>query len=99
MIPRSRAEPKSRLPSPPIVVVHRSDGSGTTFIWTLSFQGGPDWTFKVGADTAFEWPTGIGAKGDGGVANNVLQTSGALGYVEYAYAKDADDMTVLICRP
>jgi phosphate transport system substrate-binding protein len=83
-----KLNPKAKLPSQAIVVVHRSDGSGTTFIWTdyLS-KVSPDWASKVGASTAVEWPTGIGAKGNEGVANNVLQTSGALGYVEYAYAK------------
>jgi phosphate transport system substrate-binding protein len=76
------------LPSQAIVVVHRSDGSGTTFIWTdyLS-KVSPDWQSQVGASTAVEWPAGIGAKGNEGVANNVTQTAGAIGYVEYAYAK------------
>ncbi len=80
--------PKVKLPSQAIVVVHRSDGSGTTFIWTdyLS-KVSADWKSKVGASTAVEWPVGIGAKGNEGVANNVLQTKGSIGYVEYAYAK------------
>ena len=71
-----------------IVVVRRSDGSGTTFIWTdyLS-KVSADWKAKVGASSAVEWPVGIGAKGSEGVANNVMQTKGAIGYVEYAYAK------------
>src|ERR1700730_15810856 len=79
--------PKAKVPAQAIVVVHRSDGSGTTFIWTdyLS-KVSPDWKSKVGANTAVEWPAGIGAKGNEGVANNVLQTKGAIGYVEYAYA-------------
>jgi phosphate transport system substrate-binding protein len=77
-----------KLPSQPIVVVHRSDGSGTTFIWTdyLS-KVSAEWKSKVGANTAVEWPVGIGAKGNEGVANNVGQTKGSIGYVEYAYAK------------
>ena len=77
-----------KLPSQPIVVVHRSDGSGTTFLFTdyLS-KVNPDWKSKVGANTAVEWPVGIGAKGNEGVANNVGQTKGSIGYVEYAYAK------------
>src|SRR5215813_9644245 len=77
-----------KLPSQAIVVVHRSDGSGTTFLFTdyLS-KANPDWKSKVGASTAVEWPVGIGAKGNEGVANNVAQTKGAIGYVEYAYAK------------
>jgi phosphate transport system substrate-binding protein len=77
-----------KLPSQPIVVVHRSDGSGTTFLFTdyLS-KVNADWKSKVGANTAVEWPVGIGAKGNEGVANNVGQTKGSIGYVEYAYAK------------
>ena len=79
---------KSKLPSQAIVVVHRSDGSGTTFIFTdyLS-KVNADWKSKVGANTSVEWPAGIGAKGNEGVANNVTQTKGSIGYVEYAYAK------------
>jgi phosphate transport system substrate-binding protein len=77
-----------KLPDTAIAVVHRSDGSGTTFIWTdyLS-KVSPEWKDKVGSNTAVEWPVGIGAKGSEGVSNNVAQTVGALGYVEYAYAK------------
>src|SRR5262249_47796852 len=80
--------PKVKLPSLAIVVAHRSDGSGTSFLFTdyLSKES-EDWKSKVGASTAVEWPAGIGAKGNEGVANNVTQTRGAIGYVEYAYAK------------
>ena len=83
-----KLNPAAKLPVQAIVVVRRSDGSGTTFIWTdyLS-KVSPEWKTKVGASTAVEWPVGIGAKGNEGVANNVLQTKGALGYVEFAYAK------------
>jgi phosphate transport system substrate-binding protein len=83
-----KLNPDAKLPSQAIVVVHRSDGSGTTFIFTdyLS-KVSPEWKDKVGASTAVEWPTGIGAKGNEGVANNVSQTKGSIGYVEYAYAK------------
>lgn len=83
-----KLNPNAKLPSAAIVVVHRSDGSGTTFIWTdyLS-KVSADWKSKVGASTAVDWPAGIGAKGNEGVANNVLQTRGSIGYVEYAYAK------------
>ena len=83
-----KLNPDAKLPSQPIVVVRRSDGSGTTFIWTdyLS-KVSAEWKSKVGASTAVEWPVGIGAKGNEGVANNVQQTKGAIGYVEYAYAK------------
>jgi phosphate transport system substrate-binding protein len=84
----ARLNPGAKLPGQPIVVVHRSDGSGTTFLFTdyLS-KTSPDWKGKVGANTAVEWPVGIGAKGNEGVANNVAQTKGSIGYVEYAYAK------------
>jgi phosphate transport system substrate-binding protein len=80
--------PSAKLPAADIVVVHRSDGSGTTFIWTdyLS-KVSPDWKSKVGSSTAVEWPVGIGAKGNEGVANNVQRAKGSIGYVEYAYAK------------
>ena len=83
-----KLNPTAKLPSQAIVVVRRSDGSGTTFIWTdyLS-KVSPEWKTKVGASTAVEWPVGIGAKGNEGVANNVIQTKGAFGYVEFAYAK------------
>jgi phosphate transport system substrate-binding protein len=84
----AKLNPSAKLPSQAIVVVHRSDGSGTTFIWTdyLS-KVSADWKSKVGASTAVEWPVGIGAKGNEGVANNVSNTKGSIGYVEYAYAK------------
>jgi len=83
-----KLNPSAKLPAQPIVVVHRSDGSGTTFIWTdyLS-KVSPEWKSKVGVNTAVEWPVGLGAKGNEGVANNVAQTKGSIGYVEYAYAK------------
>jgi phosphate transport system substrate-binding protein len=91
----AKLNPSAKLPSQPIVVVHRSDGSGTTFIWTdyLS-KVSPTWKDKVGASTAVEWPVGIGAKGNEGVANNVANTKGAIGYVEYAYAKQNKMTTV-----
>ena len=69
-------------------MVHRSDGSGTTFQFaTYLSRVSADWKNNVGADTAIDWPTGIGAKGNEGVAGNVAQISGSIGYVEYAYAK------------
>ncbi len=84
----AKLNPGVKLPSDAIVIVHRADGSGTTFIFTdyLS-KVSDDWKTKVGANTAVEWPAGVGAKGNEGVANNVTQTKGAIGYVEYAYAK------------
>jgi phosphate transport system substrate-binding protein len=76
-----------KLPSQAIALVHRSDGSGTTFNFTYYLSDvSPDWKSKVGTNTAVQWPAGIGAKGNEGVANNVAQTKGSIGYVEYAYA-------------
>ncbi|MGJ0391347.1 MAG: phosphate ABC transporter substrate-binding protein PstS [Methylocystis sp.] len=83
-----KLNPKAKLAATPIVVVHRSDGSGTTFNFTNYLSKvSEDWKSKVGENTAVEWPAGIGAKGNEGVANNVANTKGAIGYVEYAYAK------------
>lgn len=83
-----KLNPNVKLPSTAIAVVHRSDGSGTTFNFTdyLS-KVSPAWKDKVGSATAVEWPVGIGAKGNEGVANNVANTRNSIGYVEYAYAK------------
>jgi phosphate transport system substrate-binding protein len=79
--------PGVKLPDQEIIVVHRSDGSGTTYIWTdyLS-KVSPEWKQKVGTNTSVNWPTGIGGKGNEGVAGQIKQTSGALGYVELIYA-------------
>jgi phosphate transport system substrate-binding protein len=80
--------PGVNLPGQTITVVHRSDGSGTTFIFSTYLSDvSPEWKKNVGAATSVDWPTGIGAKGNEGVAGNVAQTSGSIGYVEYAYAK------------
>ena len=80
--------PSLTLPTAPVVIAHRSDGSGTTFNFT-DYLGkeSPDWKDQIGSDTAVEWPVGVGAKGSEGVANTVKQTAGSIGYVEYAYAK------------
>src|SRR5580692_5479604 len=84
----AKLNPGLKLPDLGIAVVHRSDGSGTTFIFTNYLSKvSPEWKDKVGENTAVEWPVGIGAKGSEGVANNTANTVGALGYVEYAYAK------------
>jgi phosphate transport system substrate-binding protein len=83
-----KLNPDLKLPDHAIAVIHRSDGSGTTFNFsTYLADVNADWKDKVGVATALEWPVGLGAKGNEGVANNVAQTSGAIGYVEYAYAK------------
>lgn len=80
--------PGLKLPNDPITVVRRSDGSGTSFIWTdyLS-KVNPEWKTKVGASTAVAWPEGVGGKGNEGVAAYVQRIKGSIGYVEYAYAK------------
>src|SRR6185369_16240629 len=71
-----------------IAVVHRSDGSGTTFIFAdYLAKVNPEWKDKVGVNTSLEWPAGLGGKGNEGVAATVTRTAGAIGYVEYAYAK------------
>jgi len=79
--------PGVKLPDNDVVVVHRSDGSGTTFIFTdyLS-KVSPEWKQKVGNNTSVKWPTGIGAKGNEGVSGQVKQVPGAIGYVELIYA-------------
>jgi phosphate transport system substrate-binding protein len=79
--------PGVSLPDQEIVVVHRSDGSGTTYIWTdyLS-KVSPEWKQKVGTNTSVNWPVGLGGKGNEGVAGQIKQTPGALGYVELIYA-------------
>ena len=83
-----KLNPNAKLPDQAIALVHRSDGSGTTFIFTNYLSKvSADWKSKVGSNTSVEWPAGIGAKGNEGVANNVGNTKGALGYVETAYAK------------
>jgi phosphate transport system substrate-binding protein len=76
-----------KLPAADIVVVHRSDGSGTTFIWTdFLSKTSPDWKGKVGSGTSVNWPVGLGAKGNEGVAGLVKQTPNSVGYVELIYA-------------
>ncbi|MBP0592571.1 phosphate ABC transporter substrate-binding protein PstS [Paraburkholderia sp. LEh10] len=80
--------PGVKLPDTDIAVVRRADGSGTSFIWThyLS-QVNPEWKSKVGEGTTVNWPTGTGGKGNDGVAAFVQRLPGAIGYVEWAYAK------------
>ncbi len=82
------ANPGVKLPALPITVVHRSDGSGTSFLFTTYLAGkSPAWSSAVGASDSVAWPTGMGGKGNDGVAAFVKQTPGSIGYVEYAYAK------------
>ena len=79
--------PKLKLPSTAIMVVHRADGSGTTFNFA-NYLGktNPEWAKTIGADTSIDWPAGVGGKGNDGVSSQVRQSVGAIGYVEYAYA-------------
>ena len=83
-----KLNPGAKLPSQPIVVVRRSDGSGTTFVFTdYLAKMSQEWRSRIGSITSVEWPVGIGARGNEGVVGTVARTKGAIGYVEYAYAK------------
>jgi phosphate transport system substrate-binding protein len=89
-----KLNPNAKLPNQAIAIVHRSDGSGTTYNFAYYLaEVSPDWKSKVGVNTSVQWPAGIGAKGNEGVANNVGTTKGSIGYVEYAYAKQ-NNLTV-----
>lgn len=82
--------PDLALPEAPIVVVHRSDGSGTTFNFASFLAGrSPRWAAEVGRDLVLRWPTGVGAEGNGGVAETVRRTPNAIGYVDFAQARRA----------
>ncbi len=82
-----KLNPGVNLPNENIVVVHRSDSSGTSAIFTTYLSSvSPEWKSKVGASTTPNWPTGVGAKGNDGVAGQITRTQGAIGYVELAYA-------------
>ncbi|KZD07622.1 phosphate ABC transporter substrate-binding protein [Oceanibaculum pacificum] len=82
-----KLNPNMKLPDQAIAIVHRSDGSGTTYNFAYYLaEVSPAWKDKVGVATSLQWPAGIGAKGNEGVAGNVANTKGAIGYVEYAYA-------------
>jgi phosphate transport system substrate-binding protein len=84
----TKLNPSVKLPSMAIAPVHRSDGSGTTFLFTNYLSKvSSDWKSQVGASTSVQWPVGIGGKGNEGVAGTVGQTRGSIGYVEYAYVK------------
>ena len=85
----SKENPGVKFPSMQIIVAHRSDGSGTTYIWTdyLS-KVSPEWNSKVGRGTAVKWPTGMGQKGNEGVAGLIRQMPGAIGYIELIYAEE-----------
>ncbi len=83
----AKVNPGVKLPGDEITVVHRSDGSGTTYIWCdYLAKVAPEWKQKVGVSTSVNWPVGLGGKGNEGVAGIVKQTPGAIGYVELIYA-------------
>src|SRR6202049_4618619 len=92
-----KLNPKLALPATAVAPVYRSDGSGTNFLFTdyLS-KSSPKFKDSIGANASVQWPTGIGAKGNEGVANMTTQTDGAIGYVEYAYAKQNNMAYVLM---
>jgi len=82
-----KLNPGVNLPASDIIVVHRADGSGTTYIWVdYLAKVSPEWKSKVGVNSSVNWPTGVGGRGNEGVASTVKQTPGALGYVELIYA-------------
>ncbi|AFZ16933.1 phosphate ABC transporter substrate-binding protein PstS [Allocoleopsis franciscana] len=84
----AKANPDAKLPDQNITVVHRSDGSGTTGVFTKHLSAiSPEWKTKVGEGKTVQWPTGLGAKGNEGVTAQIQQTPGAIGYIEYGYAK------------
>ncbi len=83
----ARENPGARLPVEPITVVHRADGSGTTYTWVdFLAKVSPEWKQRVGVGTSVTWPVGLGGKGNEGVAGTVKQTPGSIGYVELVYA-------------
>ncbi|BDA68502.1 phosphate ABC transporter periplasmic phosphate-binding protein [Calothrix sp. PCC 7716] len=84
----AKANPNAKLPNTPITVVYRSDGSGTTGVFTKHMNAiSPEWKTKVGEGKSVKWPVGIGAKGNEGVTAQIGQTAGSIGYIEYGYAK------------
>jgi phosphate transport system substrate-binding protein len=93
----TKDNPGVKLPKLPVVVSHRSDGSGTTGIFTGYLSAvSPDWKTKVGSGTAVSWPVGIGGKGSEGVTGNIRNSPGAIGYVELSYAQQNNLPTALI---
>jgi len=85
----AKTNPGVTLPKQPITVVHRSDGSGTTAVFTKHLSAiSPEWKTKVGENKSVQWPVGVGAKGNEGVAAQIKQIAGSIGYLEYSYAKN-----------
>ncbi len=93
----AKLNPDAKLPNSNIAVVHRSDGSGTTGVFTKHLSAiSPEWSETVGSGKTVEWPTGVGAKGNEGVTAQILQTEGSLGYIEYGYAKQQEIPTATL---
>jgi phosphate transport system substrate-binding protein len=93
----AKANPGVNLPDKKITVVHRSDGSGTTSVFTQHLATiNSGWAGKVGSGKTVDWPTGVGAKGNEGVTAQILQTEGAIGYTEYGYAKQQNISTAVL---
>ena len=93
----AQLNPEATLPDSEITVVHRSDGSGTTGVFTQHLSAiSPEWSEKVGSGKTVEWATGLGAKGNEGVTAQILQTEGSLGYIEYGYAKQQEIPTATL---
>jgi phosphate transport system substrate-binding protein len=89
--------PLLKLPDTPVVVIHRADGSGTTSIFTTYLAATDStWSSKVGAGQLVDWPAGVGAKGNAGMAAMIRQTSGSIGYLEYTYAAQSSLDTVAL---
>ena len=87
----AKLNPDAKLPSSKITVVYRSDGSGTTGVFTKHLEAiNPEWKKSIGSGKTVEWPTGVGAKGNEGITAQVEQTEGSIGYIEYGYAKQQD---------
>jgi len=93
----AKDNPGVKLPSSPVIISHRSDGSGTTGIFTEYLSAiSPEWKQKIGSGTAVSWPTGIGGKGSEGVTGNIRNSPGAIGYVELSYAQQNNLPTALV---
>lgn len=87
----AKANPDAKLPNQAITVIHRADGSGTTGVFTKHLSAiSPEWKEKVGEGKSVKWPVGVGGKGNEGVTAQIQQTQGAIGYIEYGYAKQSN---------
>ncbi|MFM2064821.1 MAG: hypothetical protein RLZZ507_4492 [Cyanobacteriota bacterium] len=93
----AKANPEAKLPKLPIAVIYRADGSGTTGVFTKHLSAiSPEWKEKVGEGKSVKWPVGVGGKGNEGVTAQIQQTQGAIGYIEYGYAKQSNLKTAAL---